>query len=141
MASRWPTYFEPFLLVKRRRETTFYVSDERQKKTYAADVRDDGSLTKLRLFGKSGWRECLQWGLMERSISQLVRSTSIVPMVRPRERSMYLRDLSVLSSGARDRRNAIHPCTDITVFGDSSRRGQIRELPPAEAEASDPKIW
>jgi hypothetical protein len=32
----------------------FYVSDERQKKTYAADVNADGSLTKLRLFANRG---------------------------------------------------------------------------------------
>jgi sugar lactone lactonase YvrE len=32
----------------------FYVSDERQKKTYAADVNADGSLTQLRLFANQG---------------------------------------------------------------------------------------
>ena len=32
----------------------FYVSDERQKKTYAADVNADGSLTHLRLFANQG---------------------------------------------------------------------------------------
>jgi sugar lactone lactonase YvrE len=32
----------------------FYVSDERQKKTYVADVKDDGSLTHLRLFANRG---------------------------------------------------------------------------------------
>jgi sugar lactone lactonase YvrE len=32
----------------------FYVSDERQKKTYVADVKDDGSLAQLRLFANQG---------------------------------------------------------------------------------------
>jgi hypothetical protein len=32
----------------------FYVSDERQKKTYAADINADGSLTQLRLFANQG---------------------------------------------------------------------------------------
>jgi sugar lactone lactonase YvrE len=32
----------------------FYVSDERQKKTYAADVNADGSLTNVRLFANQG---------------------------------------------------------------------------------------
>ena len=33
---------------------TFYVSDERQKKTYAASVKDDGSLTNVKLFATQG---------------------------------------------------------------------------------------
>jgi Pectate lyase superfamily protein/SMP-30/Gluconolactonase/LRE-like region len=32
----------------------FYVSDERQKKTYTADVREDGSLARTRLFANQG---------------------------------------------------------------------------------------
>jgi hypothetical protein len=32
----------------------FYVSDERQKRTYAADVKADGSLTNVRLFANQG---------------------------------------------------------------------------------------
>jgi sugar lactone lactonase YvrE len=32
----------------------FYVTDERQKKTYVADVRADGSLTQVRLFANRG---------------------------------------------------------------------------------------
>jgi Pectate lyase superfamily protein/SMP-30/Gluconolactonase/LRE-like region len=33
---------------------TFYVSDERQKRTYAADVKPDGSLANVRLFANQG---------------------------------------------------------------------------------------
>jgi hypothetical protein len=32
----------------------FYVTDERQKKTYVADVKDDGSLTHVKLFANRG---------------------------------------------------------------------------------------
>jgi hypothetical protein len=32
----------------------FYVTDERQKKTYVADVKDDGSLTHVKLFAHRG---------------------------------------------------------------------------------------
>jgi hypothetical protein len=32
----------------------FYVTDERQKKTYVADVKDDGSLAQVRLFANRG---------------------------------------------------------------------------------------
>jgi hypothetical protein len=43
-----------FSLGKATPGKVFYVSDERQKKTYAADVKEDGSLTHARLFADRG---------------------------------------------------------------------------------------
>jgi Pectate lyase superfamily protein/SMP-30/Gluconolactonase/LRE-like region len=43
-----------FSLGKATPGRTFYVTDERQKKTYAADVTADGSLTHVRLFANRG---------------------------------------------------------------------------------------
>src|SRR5438270_12496622 len=43
-----------FSLGKATAGKPFDVSDERQKKTYVADVKADGSLTQLRLFANQG---------------------------------------------------------------------------------------
>lgn len=43
-----------FSLGKATPGKTFYVSDERQERTYAADVKDDGSLAQVRLFAHQG---------------------------------------------------------------------------------------
>ena len=43
-----------FTLGKATPGKPFYVSDERQKKTYVADVKADGSLTRVRLFANQG---------------------------------------------------------------------------------------